>query len=129
MPTITLSVAIDRSARDVYTFASNPENLPRWSFITEVWREDGAWKARTPEGTTEIRFTCQNDLGVLDHYVRDASGAELYTPMRVFPNARGCEVLVTLLRQKVMSDEDFARDAQIVGRDLAKLKRVLESES
>jgi hypothetical protein len=80
-----------------------------------------------PDGRAILRFAERNDLGVLDHTVILASGAEIRVPLRVVPNGRGCEVMFTLFRQPGMTDEIFARDAEWVAKDLAALKALLES--
>src|SRR3712207_4520347 len=67
----TLSVRINRAAREVYAFASVPENFPTWAagLGTSLTRVNGAWIAQTPQGSIKVRFTARNDFGVLDHYV------------------------------------------------------------
>jgi hypothetical protein len=74
----------------------------------------------------KIRFAERNDYGVLDHFVTPAPGMEIYVPMRVLPNGSGSEVVFTLFRMPEMSEEEFARDAGMVERDLRVLKSVLE---
>ena len=75
-PSRTLTVAIARPPADVYEFASNPANLPRWAtaFCKSVRQQAGAWIMETPQGPVKIRFVPRNDLGVLDHYVEPAPG-------------------------------------------------------
>jgi len=73
-----------------------------------------------------LRFVESNHLGVLDHYVSPARGAEVYVPMRGLPNGSGSDVLFTLFQLPGMSDKKFAEDAGFVTRDLETLKRVLE---
>ena len=126
-PSRIVTVAIERSPEEVYAFAANPENLPRWSFIESVTCDGGRWFAKTPDGTVSMRFVEQNSFGVLDHYVRVAPDLEAYVPMRVIRSGAGSEVQFTLFRLDSMTDEAFERDAQTVLRDLAKLKEVIES--
>lgn len=126
-PSRTMTIAIDRNHGDVYAFASNPENLPRWSFVKAVSRRGQAWVAHTPDGDVSIRFVPPNSLGVLDHYVEVAPSVELLVPMRVIPNGSGSEVIFTLYRLESMTDESFERDARMVEQDLATLKQVLEA--
>lgn len=125
----TLSVRIDRDARDVYDFASVPENFSKWASglgksLTNV---HGEWIAETPQGPAKVGFTKRNDFGVLDHYVTPEGGPEIYVPMRVIANGQGSEVLFTLFRLPGMSDEKFAEDAEWVMRDLTALKKLLEA--
>ncbi len=52
-------------------------------------------------------------------------GGAMHNPMRVMPNGSGSEVVFTLF-QRGMSDDEMARDAGMVARDLAALKALLE---
>jgi hypothetical protein len=123
-----ISVSIERSAADVYQFASNPENLPRWAggLSSSIKKVDGEWIAEAPMGTVKVKFADKNKFGVLDHEVTLASGIKFYNPMRVVPNRDGSEVIFTLYRQAGMSDQKFADDAGSVQTDLNKLKVLLE---
>ena len=104
-------MTIERPASDVYEFVSDPKNVAAWA--------SGVKSAR-------VRFVERNRYGVLDHYVSIDGGAEVYVPMRVFPNGEGAEVLLTVFRRPGMSEEQFAEDAQWVRRDLEALKALLE---
>jgi hypothetical protein len=123
-----LSVVIDRPAGEVYAYASNPANLPTWAagLGTAVAEVDGQWVAESPMGRIVVAFTPQNDLGVLDHDVTLPSGETVNNPMRVIADGPASEVVFTLRRRPEMTDADFARDAEAVTADLARLKRVLE---
>jgi hypothetical protein len=126
----TLTVSIDAPAKQVYDFAVNPENLPRWAtaFVRSVKRVAGEWIIEAMDGTeVGVRFVPRNELGVLDHAVRLPSGQEITSHMRVIPNGSGSEVIFTLFQSPGMSDDDFARDAGMIQRDLQTLKGVLEA--
>jgi hypothetical protein len=121
-------VSIDRPVGEVYAFASDPANLPRWApgLGTSVVHEDGTWFVETPEGRVQVTFAPRNEYGVLDHEVVTASGERVYVPLRAIANGDGCEVVFTLLRAPGMTDEVFERDSALVSADLARLKQVLE---
>lgn len=124
----TLSVTIDRRPDEVYRFASNPQNLPKWAhgLGKSVRKSGNDWIVETPQGPMQVRFAAANDLGVLDHYVSVAPGIEVYVPMRVLTNGAGSEVTFTLFRPADMSDEKYAEDTRLVERDLGTLKKLLE---
>lgn len=123
-----ISVSIDLSAAQVYEFASNPENLPKWAggLGGSINRINGEWIAEASMGKVKIAFAQKNEFGVLDHDVMLESGAKFYNPMRVFPNDDGSELVLTLYRQPGISDQKFAEDAELVEKDLKRLKTLLE---
>ncbi|MDZ4299176.1 MAG: SRPBCC family protein [Moraxellaceae bacterium] len=124
-----ISTYIHRKPDDVYAFASNPENLPRWAAglaRSEVRRQGDAWVAEAPFGKVGIKFAETNQLGVMDHDVVLGSGVVVHNPMRVVPNGDGSEFVFTLIRQSGMSDQQFTDDAQAVAKDLHTLKKLLE---
>jgi hypothetical protein len=105
-------MTIERPPLDVYNFISDPKNLPKW--------------ASGLSAAVKVRFVERNKFGVLDHFVKVASGDEVYMPMRVFPNGEGSEVLLTVFRHPGTSEEKFAEDTHWVRRDLEALKELLE---
>lgn len=123
-----LSAHIDRSAQDVYDYASDPSHLPEWApgLGSSIELTDGQWIMESPMGRIVVTFSPRNDFGVLDHHVTLASGETFYNPIRVTTDGAGCEIVFSLRRQAEMSDEDFERDADAVLSDLDRLKRKME---
>ncbi|HEY0961897.1 MAG TPA: SRPBCC family protein [Pseudomonadales bacterium] len=124
-----ISIYIDHRPAEVYAFASNPENLPRWAAglaRSEVRRDGRSWIADAPFGRVRITFAETNAFGVMDHDVELDSGVVVHNPMRVMPHGDGSEFLFTLLRQPGTSDEQFAEDARAIEADLRTLKELLE---
>ena len=123
-----ISVSIKQSADQVYEFASNPENLPKWAsgLSGSIKNVNGDWVAESPMDKVKIEFAVQNIFGVLDHDITLSSGEKFYNPMRVFPNNDGSELIFTLYLRPGMTDQVFAEDAATVAKDLQKLKTLLE---
>ena len=123
-----LSEWIDRPAGEVYEYASDPANLPRWApgLGSSVGKVGDRWFVETSEGRVGFAFVPRNEYGVLDHYISLPSGEVLYIPLRVIGAERGCEVVFTVRRRPGMTDEDFGADAGAVAADLTRLKQVLE---
>jgi hypothetical protein len=124
-----VSISIRRRPADVYEFASDPRNLPRWAaglVGSDVRKEGEEWVAVAPFGEVRIEFAQQNPHGVMDHDVRLQSGVTMHNPMRVIPNGEGSEFVFTLIRRPGMSDEEFAGDKAAIEKDLRTLKELLE---
>ncbi|WP_349876052.1 SRPBCC family protein [Micromonospora sp. HUAS YX12] len=124
-----LSVHIDRPVAEVYAFAADPANLPRWApgLGGSVVFVDGHWYVDTPEGRARLTFAPANEYGVLDHEVLTPSGETVYVPLRATADGDATEVVFSLRRMPGMSDADFDRDTALVEADLARLKTVLEN--
>ncbi len=126
---ITLDISIARDPDAVYAFASNVENFPQWaSGLGESVRRAGEdWIVETKAGLLKLRMTPPNPFRILDHTVYLPSGAEVTVPFRVLAApGGGSEVILTLFRQPDLSEEDFARDREMVRRDLLALKQIME---
>ncbi len=127
-PARVITASIDRDWREVYAFASKPENFSRWAagLGTRFEPSGDEWIAEDPGGhTIRIRFTPPNAFGVLDHTVT-GEGGETRNAMRIVPNGTGAEAMFTLVQTPSMTDEIFAADAAAVQRDLETLKALLE---
>ncbi|MFG2651063.1 SRPBCC family protein [Streptomyces sp. NPDC048436] len=125
-----LGIAIDRPAAEVYTYASDPANLPAWAHGLggSIRKVGGQWIAQSSAlGRVVVAFAPLNELGVLDHDVTLPSGETVYNPVRVIADGVTCEVVFTLRRRPGMSDADLRRDADAVTADLARLKELTES--
>ncbi len=128
-PAKQISVCIKRTVVDVYEFASNPENLPKWAAglsSSSMTRSGEEWIADSPMGKVKVRFVERNKLGVLDHDVTLPSGEVNHNPLRVVKNGDGSEIIFTLYRLPEMSEVAFEKDAKTVEKDLQKLKSILE---
>ena len=123
-----ISVSINRPPHEVYSFVSDPANLPKWAtgLGGSIGQVQGEWIADSPMGKIRIKFAEKNTFGVLDHEVVLESGVRIENPMRVIANGEGSEIFFTLIRQPEMSDEKFEEDARWVEKDLNILKGLLE---
>jgi uncharacterized protein YndB with AHSA1/START domain len=126
-----LSVYIARRPDEVYEFASDPRNLPRWAAglaRSEVRQEGEEWLMDSPLGKVRVRFAERNAFGVMDHDVKLESGVTVHNPMRVVPHGEGSELVFTVIRQPGTTDEQFTADTAAVQKDLKTLKGLLERE-
>jgi hypothetical protein len=125
-----ISIGINRPMSEVYDFAADPLNLPKWAAGlagSTVERDGQQWFTESPMGRVTFSFAPRNDFGVLDHDVTLPSGEIVYNPLRVISDGDNCEVVFTLCQRPDMTDEDFQRDAEAVAKDLSTLKSVVEA--
>ncbi|HEY3736349.1 MAG TPA: SRPBCC family protein [Jatrophihabitans sp.] len=126
-----ISIVIERSAAEVYAFASDARNLPAWAgglAGSEVTWDGMSWSTDSPMGRVSFVFAPVNEFGILDHTVTLPSGESVYNPLRVLAHEDGAEVVFTLRPSSGMSPEGFERDARMVQQDLARLKSLLEAQ-
>jgi hypothetical protein len=123
-----LSVFVARPVDEVYAFAADPANLPRWAagLSSGIEQVDGQWVTQSPMGQVTVRFAPANEFGVLDHEVTLPSGQTFYNPLRVIADSGGSEVIFTNRREEGTSSEDYERDCTMIARDLQTLKGILE---
>lgn len=129
MPARIIHLTIDRPWRDVYAFAAQPENMPRWAagLASGLSREGEDWIGDGGSiGKIRVRFAPENDFGVIDHTVTLQTGISVENALRVVPNGDGAEIMFTLLRQAGTDDQAFETDAEAIHKDLSTLKAILE---
>ena len=124
-----LGIKIARPLDQVYSFLMQPANFPKWAtgLVGSLHAlGDGNWRIETPAGPMKVRFSEVNSLGILDHWLETEDGDTIYVPIRVIANQGASEALLTLFQRSGMADDEFARDAEWVMRDLRGLKELLE---
>ncbi|KQQ52924.1 SRPBCC family protein [Plantibacter sp. Leaf314] len=118
-----VSRVIAASPEAVYDYASDVDNLPRWAAglaQAAVVREGDSLFVESPMGRVEVRFVERNRFGVLDHDVTLPTGTVVTNPVRVLSHPDGAEVVFTV-RQIELDDDEFARDIELVAKDLERL--------
>lgn len=122
-----VSVVVRRPPDEVYAYAAEPDNLPRWAAglaSSEVTRDGDVLVAAGPMGEVRIAFVGRNAYGVLDHDVTTPDGTTTHNPLRVVAHPEGSEVVFSV-RQP--TDDELERDARLVQADLERLRYLLES--
>jgi hypothetical protein len=125
-----VSISIARGAAEAYAFLAAPESFLKWAsgLAASMKKVGGEWRVQNPEGPAKVRFSELNTYGVLDHWVKLATGEEVHIPLRLLPNGEGCELVLTVFRRPGKSDAEFAADAEWVMRDLRAAKALLERQ-
>ena len=130
MSSITVNQFINIDAQTAYDFIKDLSNLSQWatSFVSDVSIENGVASLKQDDGELKLQFVQQNIFGVLDHVITLPSGAQIYQPMRVLPNAGGSEVILTLLESIDLKGEKLKKEAELMQNDLENLKALLEAK-
>ncbi|MFW0784999.1 SRPBCC family protein [Gordonia sp. CPCC 206044] len=117
-----VSIVIPASARQVYDYAADPDNLPRWAagLAAGVRRDGDVLVTDSPMGEVVVRFAPDNPYGILDHDVTLPDGEVVANPLRVIDHPDGAEVVFTV-RQRDLTDDQFDADCAAVERDLQAL--------
>ncbi|WP_285042439.1 SRPBCC family protein [Plantibacter sp. LMC-P-059a] len=125
-----VSRVIAASPEAVYEYASDVDNLPRWAAglaQAAVVREGDSLFVESPMGRVEVRFVEHNRFGVLDHDVTLPTGTVVTNPVRVLSHPEGAEVVFTV-RQIELDDDEFARDIELVSKDLERLDQQITGQ-
>ncbi len=126
-----ISQVIEASPQRVYDFVIDPAHLPRWAqglAQSEVEVRGDVLIAQSPMGEVAVRFVPRNGLGVMDHDVTLPTGAVVTNPFRVLAHPHGAEVVFTVRRIE-MSTQEFEQDCQMIEQDLESLRALLETQS
>jgi uncharacterized protein YndB with AHSA1/START domain len=125
-----VSRVIAASPEAVYDYASDVGNLPRWAAglaQAAVVREGDSLFVESPMGRVEVRFVERNRFGVLDHDVTLPTGTVVTNPVRVLSHPEGAEVVFTV-RQIELDEDEFARDIELVTKDLERLDQQITGQ-
>lgn len=124
----TLSVAIPRNWVDLYETIWKPEFFSKWASglsQTPLEPDGNCWRGTGPMGAVKVRFTEHNPFCIMDHYVNTGLSKEVFVPMRIVANGAGSQLLITLFRQPLLSDERYAQELERVKNDLQTLRNLL----
>jgi hypothetical protein len=129
--TEVVHISILAPPQEVIAFLSDMNNWKTWAPWIHAVRRSTArdWTLDSEVGLMKVRFVESNSLGVLDHEVTLASGVTVLNSMRVLANGSGSELVMVLFQSPEASTEEFERDVQAVGDDLARIKKVAETRT
>ncbi len=118
----TITMSVSRKTGDVFDAILNspPKMMP-----DAKQNDDGSWSFSTPRGNANLKFMQNKTFGILDHlYVDDESSWEV--PMRVVSNGDESEVIITLLKPEVLTDEQFDERMKELEILFGNLKKIIE---
>ena len=118
----TITMSVSRKTGDVFDAILNspPKMMP-----DAKQNDDGSWSFSTQRGNATLKFMENKTFGILDHlYVDDESSWEV--PMRVVSNGDESEVIITLLKPEVLTDEQFDERMKELEIIFENLKKIIE---
>jgi hypothetical protein len=120
--TRTITISVSRKTGDVFDaiLASPPKMM-----TDAKQNDDGSWSFSTPRGNANLKFMENKTFGILDHlYVDDETSWEV--PMRVVSNGDESEVIITITKPDVLTDEQFDERMKEMDLIFKNLKEIIE---
>lgn len=130
MKTKTHSALLKAPKSAVFAYLSKVENLPRWAtaFCKGLRKSGGDYYVQTASGEMYFRIDADRETGVLDMVSGPAKDSTLTWPARAVELPDGNTLfLMTAIQTPGLSDEEFAGQSAEVERELANIRREVES--
>ena len=125
MNTHTCSLAIATSKKEVYSYLSNIENLPKWAteFCKELKFVDGDYKVSTPAGELFVEYRVDEKTGVIDIYAGPSKDQMAVFATRVVElSPKSSSYLFTCFQAPEMRDEIFLAQYESLERELENVR-------
>lgn len=89
---------------------------------------DGWWSFTASRGPARLKFNENKQLGILDHTFVDAQ-ARWNVPMRIISSGETSEIVVTLVKPKNLTDEQFDERSVEIQDIMNSMKEIIEKKS
>ena len=118
--TITMSVC--RKTGEVFDAILNspPKMMPG-----AMQNNDDSWSFSTPRGNANLKFKQNKTFGILDHLYSDDE-ASWEVPMRVVSSGDASEVIITITKPEIITDEQFDERMKEIELLFKNLKEIIE---
>ena len=118
----TLTFTVKRKTGDVFDAILNspPKMMP-----DATKSKDGWWSFTSPHGNAKLKFNENKSLGILDHLYIDEE-SKWNVPMRVVSSGDESEIIITLIKPKEITDEQFNERMTEIGQAFQNLKELIE---
>ncbi len=118
--TITMSVC--RKTGEVFDAILNspPKMMP-----DAMQNNDDSWSFSTPRGNANLKFKHNKTFGILDHLYSDDE-ASWEVPMRVVSSGDASEVIITITKPEIITDEQFDERMKEIEILFKNLKEIIE---
>jgi hypothetical protein len=100
-------------------------NCPPKMMPDATQNNDDSWSFSTPRGNANLKFKHNKTFGILDHLYKDDE-ASWEVPMRVVSNGDESEVIITMTKPDVLTDEQFDERMKEMDIMFKNLKEIIE---
>ena len=118
----TITISVCRKTGEVFDAILNspPKMMP-----DAMQNNDDSWSFSTPRGNANLKFKQNKTFGILDHLYTDDE-ASWDVPMRVVSSGDSSEVIITITKPDVLTDEQFDERMKEIETLFKNLKDILE---
>jgi len=118
----TITISVCRKTGEVFDAILNspPKMMP-----DAMQNNDDSWSFSTPRGNANLKFKQNKTFGILDHLYTDDE-ASWDVPMRVVSSGDSSEVIITITKPEVLTDEQFDERMKEIETLFKNLKDILE---
>jgi hypothetical protein len=119
----TIILSVSRKTGDV--FDAILESPPKMMSDAKK-NPDGSWSFSTPRGMANLKFKHNKALGILDHLYED-NETSWEVPMRVVASGNESEILITLVKPDILTNEQFDERMKEIEILFDNLKKIIEA--
>ncbi len=118
----TITISVCRKTGEVFDAILNspPKMMP-----DARQNNDNSWSFSTPRGNANLKFKQNKTFGILDHLYTDDE-ASWDVPMRVVSSGDSSEVIITITKPEVFTDEQFDERMKEIETLFKNLKEIIE---
>jgi hypothetical protein len=118
----TITVSVKRKTGDTFDAILN---CPQKMMPDATINNDGWWSFSTPRGQAQLKFKENKSLGILDHVFIDSEAA-WNNSMRVISRGDESEIIITLIKPRELTDEQFNERMVEIEQALGNMKKIIE---
>ena len=118
----TITISVCRKTGEVFDAILNspPKMMP-----DALQNNDDSWSFSTPRGNANLKFKQNKTFGILDHLYSDDE-ASWDVPMRVVSSGDSSEVIITITKPEVITNEQFDERMKEIEILFKNLKEIIE---
>jgi hypothetical protein len=118
----TITISVCRKTGEVFDAILNspPKMMP-----DAMQNNDDSWSFSTPRGNANLKFKQNKTFGILDHLYSDDE-ASWEVPMRVVSSGDASEVIITITKPEIITDERFDERMKEIELLFKNLKEIIE---